>query len=467
MPYQSELVPPGLRAAIQPHIRPIDFARGGLFVEVQMIDPSPQTFHWPPLSDITTGTTAGSRATARSRIRPGRMVDLSWAVQLNLFKPSMDLIATSGTEGTAPGGSRGNRVSSVRGITEGTISIGGITQGSGPGALPKGDRIPLTVGTALMHVPAELVIFSPALQFWLALNFEGVQPAYESNDPILVEFFKTDYAASLLAQTIAPLLNQADVGLSPTVALAGSLTPNQLARLQLPALHVQDLLVQDDKGQVLTFCVSLGDDSGGVFNMVRSFLSGRDFAYYVSDKVFSAVLAGLWHANAIYTPIVGDVPVEMPIDSNSDETGTGKARVQVNLSDTLKESSIKASTNNTLGDPLRLVSEQTVQLLALWDPNGKQVTDLGDLAAPAVEPFVLSLQMFDQPVGTQPQLQPALQNLLVAQLLPMYVPLIEQFTIADIGGFTSSTLHALVVRWNLASPLDVIKAPITGVLSNS
>jgi hypothetical protein len=319
-----------------------------------------------------------------------------------------------------------------------------------------------------MHVPAEPVIFASALQFWLALNFEGVQPAYESNDPILFEFFKTDYAASLLAQTVAPLLNQSDVGLSPTVALAGSLTPNQLAHLQFPALHVQDLLVQDDKGQVLTFCVSLGDNTGGVYSIVRSFLSGRDFAYYVSDKVFSAVLAGLWHANAIYTPIVGDVPVEMPVDANSDETGTGKARVQVNVNDTLKESSIKASTDNALGDPLRLVSEQTVQLLALWDPNGKQVTDLGDLAAPAVEPFVLNLQMFDNPPsGTQQQMQPALQNLLRAALRPMYFPVIAQFAIADVSGFSSSALHALVVRWNLASLADTVRAPITGVLINS
>ena len=136
------------------------------------------------------------------------------------------------------------------------------------------------------------------------------------------------------------------------------------------------------------------------------------------------------------------------------------------LSDTLTESSITASSQNTLGDPLRLVSEQTVQLLALWVPDGKQVSDLGNLAAPAVEPLVLSLQMFDQPSGSQPQVRPALLHLLVALLRPIYFPMIEGFTVADIAGFSSSALRALVIRWNLASPLDVTKAPVTGGLSS-
>ena len=139
----------------------------------------------------------------------------------------------------------------------------------------------------------------------------------------------------------------------------------------------------------------LGSSAGGVPSMVRSFLAGQDFAYYVSDKVFTPVMKGLWHANAIHTPIVSDVPVEMPVAPDSDETGTGQATVQVNLSNTLKDASIRATTDGKLGDPLRLLSEQTVQLLGLTDPNGKPVKYLGDLAKPSVEPFPLSLQLFD------------------------------------------------------------------------
>ena len=284
VPYQSDLVPPGLQEAIQPHIRPLDSARGGLFVELQIIEPTLQTLHWP------------------SHARAERLVDVGWVMQLNLFTPSMQVKSTGNAEGTVSGGTGEGNLPSVRPPTASNVTPVGFTEGSPSGALPDGDRVSLAVGTALMQVGAELVVVSSVLQFWLALTFEGVRPAYDSADPILSEFSQTDYAASLLAQAVAPLLNQSDVRLSPTAALAGSLTPNQLLHLQLPTLNVHDLVVQDDKGQVLTFCVSLGDDAGGVDGMVRSFLAGQDFAYYVSDRVVTPVLAGLWHANAIYTP---------------------------------------------------------------------------------------------------------------------------------------------------------------------
>jgi hypothetical protein len=197
--------------------------------------------------------------------------------------------------------------------------------------------------------------------------------------------------------------------------------------------------------------------------MVRSFVAGQDFAYYVSDKVFAPVMKGLWHANAIHTPIVSEVPVEMPVAPDSDETGTGKVTVQVNLSNTLKDASLRATTDGKLGDPLRLISEQTVQLLALTDPNGKPVKDLGDLAKPTVEPLPLSLQLFDPvPPGKQQQIHPTLEQLLVTLLVPIVYPVVEPFAVADLGGFTSSPLRAVVARWNLASPFDQEHGPLGG-----
>lgn len=460
VPYQPALVSPGLRAAIQPHVKPHDFTHGGVFLEVELQGPVLQALHWPPL--VTGGGTTGEGTTAESAAPRDRSVDLNCALAINVFKP-----------GIGQGGVLDPGLASVaRARPSDTPGGGGGTEGQpphtpptppAPPSPPEASRVTVATGTASMHVQAHLVTTAPVRQFRIELNFEDVQPTYASQDPNLVEFFKTDFAGSLLAQTVAPLLSQADVGLSPTVALAGSLTTSQITQAQLPAVHAGDVLLQTDQGPVLALCANVGSGGGGVLSLVRPFVAGQDFAYYVSDKVFTPVIKGVWRANAIQTPIVSDIPLEMPVAPDSDETGTGHATVQVNLSNTIKEVGIKATTDGKLGDPLRLVSEQTVHLLALTDPNGKPVGDLGDLAKPTVEPFPLSLQLFDSvPPGSPQQIHPALEQLLVALLIPIVYPVVEPFTVADLGGFTSSPLRAVVTRWNLASPLDQTHGPPGG-----
>jgi hypothetical protein len=304
-----------------------------------------------------------------------------------------------------------------------------------------------------MTVPAVLLISASIYQFRLSLSFEGARPAYSSSDPILIEFLKTAYAASLLAQAVTPLLNQADIGLSPTIALAGGLTANQLAAQHAPILVIHDRLLPDGVGQALALCVSLGADTEGAMDLVRPFLNGADFAYYVSDKLFVPVLKGLWKANAVRTPLLSDVEVEMPIQPGSDQTGTGRAHVQVSLIDTLLDASLQPATDPSTGDPLSLVSRQVVQLLALFDPSGNQIQDLGDLGKPAVEPFPLGLFLFDTlPPGAQQQIQPELLKLLSALLLPLYAPIVEPLDVTGVTGYSSSPLHALVARWNLNLP---------------
>ena len=140
--------------------------------------------------------------------------------------------------------------------------------------------------------------------------------------------------------------------------------------------------------------------------------------------------------------------------------------VQVSLSNILNQSAIQASTDNTLGDPLRLVSQQTVQLLALWDPNGKQVEDLGDLATPGVEPLLLRMQMFDTPTSSQPALQPDFQRMVAALVSPLYYPIVESFAIKDVTGYSSSALRSLTVRWSLQSLLDTIRPTLGGALDS-
>jgi hypothetical protein len=351
--YQPDLVSPGLRALIQPLLRPIDAVNYGAqpYLEVQIRNPTPQALNWPTPPDLPVAT-GGTGVAARIGITHPRMVNLVWTLEVNLFRPSgftTDPVASDGSVGVAPTGpgkgptAGSGRGSATGGITPGLFGGTAVLPVNGgqiivlPPPPPDGLRTSLAQGTAALNVPTSLEVNAQLYQFRLVVNFEGAQPTYTSSDPVMLEFLGTDLASSLLAQAIAPLLNQYAVGLSPTMALAGSLTPSQVAQAQLPALHVTDMVLQDAKGQLVAFCVSLGNDSHGAFSMVTSFLSGQDFAYYVSDKVYTPVLKGLWRANVILSPIVSDIPVEMPVSEDSDQTGIGRARVQVNLGSTLDD----------------------------------------------------------------------------------------------------------------------------------
>ena len=117
----------------------------------------------------------------------------------------------------------------------------------------------------------------------------------------------------------------------------------------------------------------------------------------------------------------------------------GKARVELTLSDTLEESTIAASTS---GDLFQLVGEQTVQLLALWDPDGNPVGDLGDLAKPTVEPFTLGVRLFPPAGATTPPVDSPVQQLFASLFTPLYRPLLEQFAIEDVSGELSNAMAA-------------------------
>lgn len=469
VPYQAELVSSGLQAMIQPLLKPIQVIEASEAppqLEVQILDPFPQALSWPLPPDL--GVVGPSATTTAVRASPAfgrKMVDLVWSVQVNLFTPQIAIVATAGNGPSNSPVTQPGRSGLVAGI--GTLSATEAQTVVVAPPLPRGSRTTLVQGTATMHVPSELTVNTQLYQARLVLNFEGVQPTYTSQDPVMLEFLQTDLAASLLAQAVAPLLNQYAMGLSPTIAFAGNLTPSQITQAMLPALHVNDMVVSDNKGQLVVFCVSLGTDSHGAFSMVTSFLAGHDFAYFASDKIFAPVLKGLWRANAILTPIVSDLAVEMPVSQDSNETGVGRVRVQVNLNNTLDDAAVVPSISPSLGDPMRIVSQQTVSLLSLWDPQGNQVTDLGDFGKPAVVPLTLSLQMYDKlPGGPQHSIAQPLGGLLNTIFMPLYFPTVERYGVTTVSGFSSSPLRSIVSRWSLPkTTIGPIALPTGGTLT--
>jgi hypothetical protein len=475
VPYEPELLPPLLRDAIGALLTPLDLARAGIHVEVLLLDPRLETLRSSTSPPGSGGGPLGSFPGTDER--PRRVVDIVWTLHVNLFKAEIGGggLSPAGPHGTAPtrteggasgGAGHGAHLGSV-------VDLSGLvlTTGEAPIArLPEGERVTVAVGSVLMHVPTDLPVLSTTLQFLLSLNFEGVQPAYDSSDPIMEEFLKTDLAAGMLAEAVAPLLDRS-VPLTPTIALAGDLPPSHVVAMQLPPLKVRDLVVQDEAGEVLSLCVTLGDFTDVIVDVttspgvLTSFLEGHHFGYYLAESLYAPILKARWRANAIRTPIVGTVAVEMPLDSDSKETGEGKARIKVRLSDTLRECGLRASDDHRYGDPMRLVSEQTIELLRLWYANGSEVGDLGDLRVPSTQPFVLSLQLFGRrPPDVQQQLQPALKKLLDELTLQFDVPMLERFPVKNLDGYTSSARRAFMVRWDLSPPRDLVVAQPAGAI---
>jgi hypothetical protein len=199
VPYQSELVPLGLRALIQPLLDPSPNDPGGApELEVQILDPLLQALNWPRPPDLggTIGITGATTAAARAGRGFGhRMVDLVWSVQVNLFKPflTIDPVGSAPTTGDTPAGPATTALGRTVDVSKGP-----------PRPLPQESRTTLVKGTATMHVPSQLVVDAQLYRFRLVINFEGVQATYASDDPVMLEFLRSDLAASLLAQAIAP-----------------------------------------------------------------------------------------------------------------------------------------------------------------------------------------------------------------------------------------------------------------------
>jgi hypothetical protein len=476
VPYQADQVSPKLRALIQPLLGShASLLQGPPQLEVQILAPAAQSLNWP-VSQIQGVSGGGSTSALSRRARTARQktvvlgrqktVDFAWAVQVNLFRPASALANVTAIETAGLSNSGPSSAGTVRGgllSNTGTFGTGSVNVAP---PLPQGSRTTVASGSAATRVPCDTVVNSQLFQFQLVANFGGVQAAYSSDDAAMAQFLQTDLARSLLAQALAPLLNQYAIGLSPTFAIAGGLTPTQVVESQLPTLRVNDLVLKDPNGQLVAFCVSLGTDSEGTLDAVISFLAGQDFAYYASDRVYGPVLKGLWAANAIYTPAISNVSVEMPVSPGSSETGAGVARVQVVLGNSLTDAVLVASTQGDVGDPMRIDSTMTVTLLGLWDPRGNQITDLGPLGDPTVEPFALSLQLFDKPVDSGHLIHPPLSNTIAAMFSPLYFPMIERYGVTSVSGYTSSPLHILLARWSLPRLSVVGTNTNNGVMAN-
>jgi hypothetical protein len=252
----------------------------------------------------------------------------------------------------------------------------------------------------------------------------------------------------------------AGVKLTPEVAPGGNLSARLVQQYNLPPFRVRDALRTDTRGNpVLCLCAELG--TGGVTRLVHPLLEGQDFAYAVSTEVLALALRAHWNI-AGGLSLISEVPIELAVSEDSDETETGRARLSIRISEILIDVAIQAGTDNR-GDPLRLLSSERIQLLNLWKQNGEQISDaeLGPLKQPQHAPLILPLYLFDRTPSAPPQLQANFEGFLLQLIAIIVMPVLQPLSVGrdSFSGFASSAMKAMLVRWSLKSIRDDIRPP--------
>jgi hypothetical protein len=460
VPWGSIALPAPILANLPPLFHLVLTAREAR-LELRLVNPYIAGLRWPvAISRKPDGGVATTARQARGIDR--RIVDIGWRLEINVLTAKVgggvltaDTAPSSGTP-ASPGGVRANKGAGFE------ASTGAPLGGSGESF----DRLTLAAGTVVTGATAELVLTPALWRFGMALDFSETHPSVTSETKALIDFFVTNGGKGLLENALAPLKATAGIKLTPDVAPGGALSATDVQRWNLPPFRVRDLLLDDGRGNpVLCLCAELGNATGGVARLVQPFLQGGDFAYGVSTDVLSPALKARWYLAASGFSVIGETPVDLPANGDASHTVPGTAQVQVSFSNILDDVSIPASTDHR-GDPIRLLSKQRIQLLHLWDENGKPVGDLGPLAEPNDMPFVLPVNFFDRgSVGAPPDtLQANFRDFLFKLMAIIPVPILETLSMRgdSASGFASSAMKAFFIRWALKRPLDDVRPPTSG-----
>jgi hypothetical protein len=396
-----------------------------------------------------------------------RTADIGWRVEINLLSLRPD-IAAVGRSTTPPiaGGPPINMAG-----TAGAAEPGIATTGENPPVGDEGSWDRLTLGLGQAVTEAKVALDAPAgrWRFGLTLDFGDAVAAVSSDTTGVVEFLQADAGKALLVQALAPLRAAFGVRLSPAIAPAGALAAASVVRAGLRGFTVSDALLVDQRGDlVLSLCAQLDGSTGGVLRLVPALLADQDFAYAVSEAVLRLAYQVCWTVVASGFAFVGQAPVELPVGDDPNVTATGRAQLSTSFADALDDVSIKATTAGH-GDAVRLLVQQHVQLLSLWDHAGNQITDVGDLANPVDEPTILPINVFETDGGTPDALNPNFRDLLLKLMAIQVFPTLEPFParMQSVSGYCSAAVKTLLVRWALRTWRDDVIAPPPGAVLGS
>lgn len=482
VPWGAVALPASLLAALPPRFALV-LATGEARLELRLIQPYLSGLQWPldisggadsPISVSARRPGAGARIRSSSRtssrvIGRSRTANVTWRLEINLLTARLDvgvLASSTSTGGAAP--PVGGSASGVVLGPQGTAVLGDLADLAVSDTVAGDDgrswnRRLLASGRAVTGAGAILDVPAGLWRFGMTLDFADIAVAVTSELPGVTEFLAAEGGVNLLTRALAPLRAASGVRLTPEVAPAGTISAAVAQRMHLPPFSVSDLLLTNDRGgPVLSLCAQLGPAVGGVLRLVRPFVGRQDFAYAASEEVLKHAYKTCWNLYAAGLTIVTDTPVELPVGDDPHVTETGRAQLSIGFSDVVEDVAIKALPEGR-GDAVRLLSKQRLQLLNLWDHDGKRITDLGEMATPQEEAFVLPITLFNA-VGAAPDaLHPNFRALMLKLLAILVFPTVQPFSIRaqSISGFCSSAMKAVLVRWTLRTWMDDIRPPIT------
>ena len=438
--YSPELFPKSVQQAVAPLAPTADASSGTVSdIELRLVSPTLTVLsagYEPPLGSviITTGTSATARTIPG--FLKGPPLQISWTIELNYV--------------------RGIRISHSLPISIARAPIPA-------SALRTESRTLLAHGSAVTSMPASIATRPELLQLWLEMDVSQTTVSITTDDAMLQALLGSTIGQNMVKSALATLTSQSSLRASPLFAIPGVMTQAQVQALGLNGMRVSHAVHHLPNGhQVLTLAVNFGADSRGSVSDLQPFLNGRHFACFASLSTLTPIFRERWRLNPGARDYVGDVQVTMPKSEGSDDTGQGKVRLHVNLSDSLNAVTL-APFESEQGDVLQLGCDETVQMLRAWYANGSEVSDLGDLGAPATMPFIANNAPFT-PAKTAEEENSPIRGFLRYVLEPLAYPMVERFDLATVDGFASAALGAVVTRWSLPimRHVDVGGVVVTG-----
>uniref|UniRef100_Q01Y60 Uncharacterized protein n=1 Tax=Solibacter usitatus (strain Ellin6076) TaxID=234267 RepID=Q01Y60_SOLUE len=453
VPWGSVAVPASLLATMSTAFR-LTLSLRPARLELRLVGAYLADFHWPPPNPVNTG---GGTTTTANLVLQRPTVDVGWQVEINILTPkpvaTQARAVTPSTSGAVGSQQAGNSQTATTGQPSGSSDAGW-------------DRTTLVSGNAVTSAFAELVVPANLWRFFMELDFSNTSATVTSNAAAVTDFVAGDAGRNMLSQALAPLKAAAGIQLTPEIAPAGAVSAGTVQARSLPPFTVQSVLLSDAKGNpILCLCAQLAGSTGGVARLVTSFLNGKDFAYGVSTRVLSPALKTQWSVAATGLTITGITPVDLPQGDGKPDF-TGQAQLRISFSNMLDDVSIVAATDNR-GDPVRLLSTETIQLLNLWDQDGNLQTNLGPLAQPQTAPLLIPVCLFASGGDPPNALQAQVRDFIAQLLLTMAFPILDPFAVdsTSISGFASSAMQTLLVRWALMPLLPVSMPGSGGILS--
>jgi hypothetical protein len=309
-------------------------------------------------------------------------------------------------------------------------------------------RVPLDQASVTMTLPGQVTLDTALLRTWFELGLTRIQLAWTPDTAPLAALLGSPAGQSLIRTLLSEMVTTGSLPLSPLFAFAGDVAAQVVSSMALPTMHVAHAVHPQPSGEeVLSIGLNLGDDAAGTSSSLRVFIDDADFSYCLSTRLLAPVLRTRWPLWPSALEYISDIPAEMRLNAGSDDTGQGLLRVRVNLGGELLDVTLTAVTG-PYGDVLQLECQEEVQLLKAWWADGTEVSNLGDLAAPATMSLITNVAPFT-PLAEGEVAGTSFRTFVRYVLDPVAFPMVSPPKVEIVGGWISEALGLVLSHWSL------------------